>query len=253
MAQNDYAVVVGINTYPSLGNLQGPAHDGRDFYEWLYAADGGNVPDANITTIISPDYPNVPAVEQVQPRIKDVEDAFERIALQLRQSGQQAGRLYLYLAGHGFSKEVDEAALLMAHAVKGVTTNLHIAGRAYANRFSKSSWFREVVLLMDCCREDFKSDDAAAARDRRHQRRQSGRDAVRLRHHVVALLAGRSVGCAAEGARDLHPGALGRTARRCGARREQPGLAERPHRVRARIREEVGVAAPGRPEGAVAE
>src|SRR6185503_16954375 len=92
----------------------------------------------------------------VQPRINEVETAIEQLATKLRKSGQQAGRLYLYLAGHGFSREVDEAALLMAHAAKGVTSALHIPGRTYANRFSKTSWFREVVLLMDCCREEFK-------------------------------------------------------------------------------------------------
>lgn len=156
MAQNDYAVVVGISTYPDLGSLGGPANDALDFYNWLLAADGGNVPRAQVTRIVSPAYANPPQIMDAEPQIGEVEKAFQKIALDLRQSGQQAGRLYVYLAGHGFSKEVGEAALLMANAVKGLTTNLHIAGRAYAERFSKSSFFREVVLLMDCCREDFK-------------------------------------------------------------------------------------------------
>ena len=156
MANDDYAVVVGINTYPNLGNLQGPRDDALDFYDWLYAGEGGNVPDANISVIVSPQYANAPALAQVAPRIHQIESVFENLALQFKQHGQQAGRLYLYLAGHGFSKEVNEAAVLMAHAVKGVTTNMHIAGSAYANSLAKTSWFREVVLLMDCCREDFK-------------------------------------------------------------------------------------------------
>src|SRR6185295_13614089 len=136
MAQNDYAVVVGISTYPDLGSLGGPAKDALDFYAWLLAADGGNVPKAQIAKIVSPEYPNIPQVLEVKPQIGEVENAFQKIAMDLR-NGQQADRLYVYLAGHGFSKEVGEAAVLMANAVKGLTTNLHIAGRAYAERFSK--------------------------------------------------------------------------------------------------------------------
>ncbi|MGZ8868421.1 MAG: caspase family protein [Thermoanaerobaculia bacterium] len=156
MAENDYAVVVGINTYPDLGSLGGPANDALDFYEWLLAADGGNVPKKNVALIVSPEYPVIPPVLDAHPRAEQVEQEFLRIAFELKESGVQARRLYLYFAGHGFSKEVDEAAVLMANAARGMSTILHIPGRAYANRFSKTSFFREVVLFMDCCREDFK-------------------------------------------------------------------------------------------------
>lgn len=156
MAQNDYAVVVGINTYPNLGDLEGPRHDALDFYAWLLAADGGNVPKANIERIISPQYAQPPDVVAVQPQLDKVDGAFMKIALALKNSAQQAGRLYLYFAGHGFSKAVGDAALLMANVVRGVNTNQHIGGRAYAEWFSKTSYFREVMLVMDCCREDYK-------------------------------------------------------------------------------------------------
>lgn len=156
MAHEDHAFVVGINTYPDLGSLGGPANDALDFREWLLAPDGGNVPRDNVHLFVSPAYAQVPPVLDADPRAEQIEKKFLELLSQLQQSGVKARRLYLYLAGHGFSKEVDEAALLMANAAKGMSTILHIPGRAYANRWAKTAFFDEVVLFMDCCREDFK-------------------------------------------------------------------------------------------------
>ena len=41
MAIDDYAIAVGITSYPDISNLQGPENDAQHFYEWLVAADGG--------------------------------------------------------------------------------------------------------------------------------------------------------------------------------------------------------------------
>src|SRR3954447_1456084 len=37
MAEDDWAIVVGINTYPDpdIGNLQGPETDAKKFYAWV--------------------------------------------------------------------------------------------------------------------------------------------------------------------------------------------------------------------------
>jgi hypothetical protein len=62
-------------------------------------------------------------------------------------------RLYIFLAGHGFSPSGDEAALLMANATRGRT--YHVPGRPYANWFLRAGFFDEVILFMDCCRERY--------------------------------------------------------------------------------------------------
>jgi hypothetical protein len=152
----DYAVVVGINTYPDLGSLSGPTNDALDFREWLLDPAGGNVPGTNIQSFVSEPYAKVPPVLDARPQLQQVENAFLVLLDKVRSSGVAANRLYLYFAGHGFSKDVDDAALLMANAARGVSTTLHIQGGEYAKAFAKAALFDEVVLFMDCCREDFK-------------------------------------------------------------------------------------------------
>ena len=56
---NDYAVIVGAQTYPGLDDptsdafhpLLGPVNDATAFYEWVTSPDGGDVPAANADLI----------------------------------------------------------------------------------------------------------------------------------------------------------------------------------------------------------
>ena len=43
MANDDWAVVVGVRLYPDLGDLDGPENDAQAFYDWLVAPEGGDV------------------------------------------------------------------------------------------------------------------------------------------------------------------------------------------------------------------
>jgi hypothetical protein len=70
-----------------------------------------------------------------------------------RGTGLQAGRrLYLYFAGHGFSPQENQTALLMANATRQRVGH-HVAGPAYADWFFRAGYFQEILLFMDCCRE----------------------------------------------------------------------------------------------------
>jgi hypothetical protein len=74
-------------------------------------------------------------------------------------NGRTGRRLYIFLAGHGCSPGLDlygleESALFMANAGSGYW-GYHIPGRYYALWFIASAFFDEVILLMDCCRDQY--------------------------------------------------------------------------------------------------
>jgi uncharacterized caspase-like protein len=158
MSNDDHAVVVGVAKYPELEPLSGPENDAVAFDAWLQAADGGQVPQGNITRILSSDpWPPPPALPE--PTVQRVQTAFQDlIDRSLNNGGRGGRRLYIYLAGHGFEPILEstrkEVALLMANAAPKRTGH-HIAGRIYAEWFLNASFFDEIVLFMDCCRERY--------------------------------------------------------------------------------------------------
>jgi Caspase domain len=155
MADNDRAVVVGINKYPELGNLEGPENDANEFADWLRARDGGAVPAGNIKLILSSHYRDAASVIDAEPTTTAVDREFDRLfELGNQNQGQAGRRLYIFLAGHGFAPNLDTAALLMANAARG-RAGYHLPGPAWADWFRQAAFFEEVVLLMDCCRENF--------------------------------------------------------------------------------------------------
>src|ERR1044071_2749988 len=153
MGANDYAIVVGINKYPALGDLVGPEADARDFHAWLIDPQGGGVPEANVTLLLSSNYPAAAQLKS-KPQVSDIEAVFDDYVVKGRDEGSVGDRLYLYFAGHGFAPSLEDAALLMANASRGMT-GYHIPGRKYANWFRQAAFFKEVVLFMDCCRENY--------------------------------------------------------------------------------------------------
>jgi hypothetical protein len=89
-----------------------------------------------------------------------VDDAFRDLATEAFASGRIGDRLYIFMAGHGFAPaasfgpDLDDAALLMANA-DIQTLGLHVPGGPYANWFRAAAAFDEILLFMDCCRDDF--------------------------------------------------------------------------------------------------
>lgn len=156
MAEEDWAVVVGIKNYPELSDLDGPENDARDFYEWLTSPTGGAVPKHQAQLIVSPNPPAGKAT-LARPTAEQIQEAFDHlddIANKEGGDGRVGRRLYLYFSGHGFAPDFEQAALLMANATQK-RTGLHILGKPYADWFFRSGYFREVVLFMDCCQEKY--------------------------------------------------------------------------------------------------
>lgn len=156
MAAQDRAVVVGITRYPGMEDLDGPENDAADFAAWLGDPQGGAVPDAGISLILSSQYPVTESAGDAQPTAEAVVGAFAAIwqeGLAVR-GGKLGRRLFIFMAGHGFAPDLGSAAVLAANATKS-RLGLHVPGPAYADLFRQAGFFDEVLLIMDCCRSNF--------------------------------------------------------------------------------------------------
>lgn len=160
MAANDYAILVGISRYadPTLHKLDGPLNDIRLMQQWLQSPDGGGVPPKNVTAIVSDESAlNAPSPGELPPLVNDFIQAFMGLIDTPDHSGyvrRPDARLYLYLSGHGFSEKADRsphAALYAANANSNIAWNIY--GTFYAQWAKDWGLFREIVLIMDCCRD----------------------------------------------------------------------------------------------------
>jgi hypothetical protein len=159
---DDYAIVVGINRYPGISPLRGPENDARAFRDWLVSPSGGKLPAGDrkrLKLIVSSDYPESDEPRGANPTLELVEGAFYEL-FKLALKGKIGRRLYVFMAGHGFapsmgfSPGLDESALLMANAEKQAL-GYHIPGGVFVDWFRAAAAFDELLLFMDCCRDDY--------------------------------------------------------------------------------------------------
>jgi hypothetical protein len=160
MAQDDWAIVVGVRVYPSLTDLDGPENDAKAMCQWLTSPQGGDVPTAQTALILSSQFPAPltparaePTTLQIQLAFEDLQDVADKNGA--AGNGRRVGRrLYIYLSGHGCAPRPKDAALLTANA-SPLRVGYHIAGKLFADWFLQSNFFDEAVLFMDCCRESY--------------------------------------------------------------------------------------------------
>jgi len=164
MAKDDWAIVVGIQLYPALTNLDGPVNDATEIHKWLIGNDGGQVPAEQVALITSPPppyNPPLPPAQTAEPRHATVQEAFDHLLYVAEENaaagnGKRVGRrLYIYMSGHGCAPRDQKAAALLAANATRTIVGYHILGRLYADWFLQSNYFEEVVLWMDCCRENY--------------------------------------------------------------------------------------------------
>jgi hypothetical protein len=172
----DWAVIVGIQYYPGLvtqigdDGLKGPVSDALEFRKWVTDPGplGGRVPEKNVLTFLqenipasgaTAELPTVEGIENAEPSLSTIQKGFNTLniaALKNSQKmlGEKAGRrLYIYLAGHGIEPNTGGPALLLANA--SVTNFVrHILARAYAEWYYHAAYFNELILFMDCCRDN---------------------------------------------------------------------------------------------------
>ena len=153
MPLENHAIVVGLNHYPGIAPLAGPENDARWFHSWL--VDNKLVKDENATLILSSAFGAAEKAVQAKPDTVSVDQAFERL-LRIGVENDKVGhRLYLFFSGHGFSPTLNDAALLMANCDASVGITGHYVNAVhYADFFATGAFFDEIVLFMDCCRDD---------------------------------------------------------------------------------------------------
>lgn len=158
MNPDDYAILVGINHYPELGegnspvDLQGPQNDVQAVRGWLLDPAGGGFPDAtnifHIEPATTPTGSAEPTAEQLDGLISKLDDIAQ--ANKKARKGMQVGRrLYIYMSGHGFSPGRQRACLFTADAKERLGLNVHATG--WLNWLQDAGYFREFVLWMDAC------------------------------------------------------------------------------------------------------
>ncbi len=151
----DYAIVVGIDTYPKLPRpLAGARNDVDAFRDWLIDPEGGGLDPNNVYRLVSP----APQAIPPQPGNDAIDVEFEKlIDLAAQRGGRVGRRLYIFLAGHGFARDAVLDSRLLAATGGPRATGNHVFGQKYAEWFQKAKYFDEVVLIMDCCRENYQS------------------------------------------------------------------------------------------------
>lgn len=168
MNDEDWSLCVGIGSYRAdsgLSSLPGALNDARIIHEWMIDEKGGGVPNepgkAQAELILSPaaqteDGDPTPTEGQIEKFLKRLNRVAARNNQDLK--GFKAGRrLWLYFSGHGigFAEQRSDVGLLTADASPPPMGEFyHVAGTVWAEFFRVAAIFDEVILFMDCCREE---------------------------------------------------------------------------------------------------
>lgn len=167
MSKNDYAILVGISRYADKENLhplEGPVNDVNLMNDWLLGEQG--VPKDNIKKIVT-QVNSLPPITDGPPPDDDafppIYEEFQKHFLGIvRRADRQGyirrddGRLFLYFSGHGFSEKHDRsqhAALYVGNTFIKAGPQNNIYGTYFANWTKDRGLFKEIVLIMDCCRD----------------------------------------------------------------------------------------------------
>jgi len=154
-----YAVVVGINDYPEFSPLNFAKSDAESFANWLKKKTGGNVPDQNVTVILSEDgqaangdrESAIPVRRQVYNALYHRWKAVDQHVEENPEDWEKT-RFYFYVSGHGIAPTPNDAALLMADAGPDyLGENISCSG--LFSFLKERQCFKEIIFFADCCRE----------------------------------------------------------------------------------------------------
>jgi hypothetical protein len=154
MKNDHFAIVIGLSSYPTLGDpppadLQGPENDADVIEGWLADPNGGGLPAQNIKKIRSRDVQSPP---DAAPTPNDLEKAFlwlDQLAA-MNRPRKVGTRLYLYVSGHGFSNRPGNGCLLTGNAAER-QFSANISPSGWLDWLRDAAYFTEYVLWMDCC------------------------------------------------------------------------------------------------------
>jgi hypothetical protein len=160
MNELHFGLCVGIDRYPGFPgrDLSSASGDARSFRDWLVAPAGGALPAGNVSLVTIEATVPFKGVEDARPKTLEVILALgainERIRRHLETSPQDwpKTRVYLYAAGHGVAIPNGEGGILMADANPSLL-DLNVDLSLYADWYLHCGLVREVIVLVDCCRE----------------------------------------------------------------------------------------------------
>ncbi len=147
-----HAIVIGINNYPGMNNLQGPCNDAQLFLEWVTHPGPGDVAPDNVHKLLSTDFDPATNVTDAKPVSDQIAEKFDEV-LQGNPKQHVGDRLYVFVAGHGMSdvNRPESAAIIAANGSTKSINLAHIVVTDYVNYFRRIYAFKEIVLIMDCC------------------------------------------------------------------------------------------------------
>jgi hypothetical protein len=159
-----YAVVVGINRYPGIGDLGGARRDAEQFAAWLLDPEGGALPPENVKRVwvTEDDEAGYATPQGARPTHDEIDYALEAARddfqpkLDADPTVWDRSRIYLYVAGHGFAPQGGEGALLLANATSGALSR-NVELFQYRRWCTTCAFFREVIVFADCCRTRVRS------------------------------------------------------------------------------------------------
>jgi caspase domain-containing protein len=152
-----FAVVVGIDLYPGIRNLNFARGDAKAFANWLVDANGGALPQQNVELILEEGPFARP--DDARPTRDAVNKAFKKVHTTARNAFTVDptlwlnSRLYVYFSGHGLAPDPKEVAVLMADATDDILGN-NIPCALYLRYYEKTQDFHEIVMFSDCCRTE---------------------------------------------------------------------------------------------------
>jgi uncharacterized caspase-like protein len=157
-----FAVVIGVNRYPEIRDLNSARNDATAFAEWLRKPDGGALPEDNIRLIFATDEEmpkgQILSRNNWRPKKDEILDALhefrQRCVQRVKEKAEnwQQSRLYIYVSGHGIAPAAREAALLLANAGPDWYGENFSCDR-YMAFYENAQFFRELVVFADCCRQ----------------------------------------------------------------------------------------------------
>jgi uncharacterized caspase-like protein len=166
MNDHHYAVVVGIDRYPGIGDLGGARADADQFAAWLTDPAGGGLPADNVkrVSVTAADEAAFATAHGARPTNVEVDYALQDItgALKVQLAANpdcwEQSRIYLYAAGHGFAPQGGEGALFLANAEPdALARNIELS--EYRRWCTSCAFAREVIVFADCCRTRVRSSE----------------------------------------------------------------------------------------------
>lgn len=149
---NNHAVVIGINDYPGISQLNGPCNDARAFLKWVTRPGPGDVEPEHVHKLLSTDFPSTTDAKKAKPVSDQIAEKFNEI-IDSNPTKHVGNRLYVFVAGHGMSdvNRAESAAVIAANAMRKGITLPHIVVTDYIHYFRRAFTFKEIILIMDCC------------------------------------------------------------------------------------------------------